>query len=159
TMILIYIAIFSSLFTDRGGSNPMNYTLHLCMGMLVWLVFSDTLSRTVTALTDHSNFLLKIWFPPALLHASVLFNVLFVHGAGLIALALMISLMGHPPTPQFQLAYGLMILVGLSALGLGMFLSILHVFFRDTAQIISIMLQIGFWFNPIVYYQSRAGEG
>ncbi|MBI3736873.1 ABC transporter permease, partial [Candidatus Sumerlaeota bacterium] len=148
-MILIYIAVFSSLFKNRAGSDhASSYAAHLCAGMLVWLVFSDVLGRSVTVLTDNGNFLQKIWFPPALLHASVLFNVLLVYGAGLAALWLSLASLGHGASPAALLVFPLMGLAGLAAMGLGMALSALHVFFRDTAQVISILLQVGFWFNP-----------
>ena len=153
-MILIYIAVFSSLFKNRGGSaNAPSYAAHLCSGMLVWLVFSDVLGRSVTVLTDNGNFLQKIWFPPALLHASVLFNVLLVYGAGLIALWLCLAALGHRAPAAALLAFPIMGLAGIAASGLGMALSALHVFFRDTSQVIMILLQVGFWFNPIVYHR------
>ncbi len=151
TMILIYMAIFSSLFTDRGGSNPMDYAIHLCSGMLVWLVFSDTLNRGVTALTDNGNFMQKIWFPPLLLHASILFNVLLVQGAGLVALWIILLALGHAAPVSSLLVFPLLLLTGLAAAGMGMAFSALHVFFRDVSQLVMIGLTIGFWFNPIVY--------
>jgi lipopolysaccharide transport system permease protein len=37
------------------------------------------------------------------------------------------------------------------ALGLGMTLGVLHVFFRDVGQAFGILLQFWFWLTPIVY--------
>ena len=37
------------------------------------------------------------------------------------------------------------------AVGIGLILGILNVFIRDIGQAIPIILQIGFWFTPIVY--------
>jgi len=154
-MMLIYIAVFSTIFTDRSkGSTPLDYAVHLCSGMLVWLVFSETLGRTVSVLTDNSNFLQKVWFPPMLLHASVVANVMIVYLAGFVALALGMAAMGKVFPPQAALVPLVMLGAALSAAGLGAVLSGLHVFFRDTAQVVAIALQFGFWVNPIVYDKS-----
>lgn len=151
-MILIYIAVFSAIFTDRSaGSTPLDYTVHLCMGMLVWLAFSDTLGRTVSVLTDNSNFLQKVWFPPLLLHASVVANVMIVYLAGFAALSLVLAAMGRMLPAQAVFVPLVMLAASLTAAGLGAVLSGLHVFFRDTSQVTAIALQFGFWLNPIVY--------
>lgn len=152
-MILIYIAIFSSMMKTRAGANsgPVYYSAHLCTGMLVWLAFTETLNRCAAALTDNAAFLKKVWFPPWLLHASALFNALIIYLVGYGALVALLAALGFPLAPGAALVPGIMLLAGLSAMGLGMLLSGLNVFFRDTAQALTIILQIGFWANPIVY--------
>jgi ABC-type polysaccharide/polyol phosphate export permease len=56
-----------------------------------------------------------------------------------------------------------MVMAAGAASGLGLMLSAIHVFFRDAAQAIQILLQVGFWFNPIVYTKgllaASIGEG
>lgn len=152
-MIGIYVVIFSSLVTGRFGadSRPLDYAAHLCAGLLVWLVFADGLSRCTSVLVDNSNFLKKIWFPPILLHAATIFNVLLVHSAGMLVLLALLPLFGHPVPAIAPAALGLMLAAGIAAMGIGLVLSGLHVFFRDTAQVVAIGLQVGFWFNPVVY--------
>lgn len=158
-MILIYIAIFSSLMTSRAaGSGPLDYTVHLCAGMLVWLAFSESLQRSVTALTDNANFLQKISFPPTLLHASIWFNVTLIYGSGqLILLAILAALGWSVPLSAFA-GVGVIALASATGVGLGLALSGFHVFFKDTAQAVSLALQLGFWLNPIVYSKSMLAK-
>ena len=153
-MILVYMVIFSSLISRDGGGGPRGYIIHLCSGILVWLVFAEVLNRSVATLIENANFLQKLAFPPLILHGSVLFNVLLVHGVGLIALWLILFLTGPAPPWTWLAVFPVMALAGAAASGLGMILSALNIFFRDTAQIIIVILQIGFWFNPIVYPKS-----
>ena len=50
------------------------------------------------------------------------------------------------------LAWGAFLLLQvLFAAGIGLFTSVLNVFFRDVAQLTAIFLQIWFWLTPIVY--------
>ena len=46
-----------------------------------------------------------------------------------------------------------MALFGLVGMGLGLILSGLNVFFRDTVQFLAVVMQVLFWFNPIVYFK------
>lgn len=157
SMILIYIMLFSSLMRNsaRGASSSLVYTAHLCTGMLVWLTFSETLNRCAGTLVENAAFLKKIWFPPWLLHASALFNVLLIHIGGFAALMLLLVLIGFPVSAGAVFVPALMLLAGIAAAGLGLILSGLNVFFRDTAQALIIALQVGFWLNPIVYPLSQ----
>ncbi len=154
-MILIYVAVFSSIFSKRGGdADASTYVIHLCAGMMVWLVFSETLGRSVTALTDHGSFLQKIRFPAALLHGSIAFNVFIIYAGGWFALIAGLWVVGRPIPITAGLSLALMAAAGASALGLGLALSGVHVFFRDVAQLITILLQVGFWLTPVVYHRS-----
>ncbi len=56
--------------------------------------------------------------------------------------------------PSFTLLFvwGMFLLLQIMfAVGIGLFTSVLNVFFRDVAQLTAIFLQIWFWLTPIVY--------
>ena len=40
------------------------------------------------------------------------------------------------------------------ALGIGLVVSVLNIYFRDVGQLVEILLQFLFWFTPIVYFPS-----
>src|SRR5690606_21937702 len=80
-MIAIYMTIFSSIMGERigGARGPgidygeLNYGVHLCAGMIPWLLFSDVLMRSLNVLSENGNFLKKVSFPPIALFTSVFF--------------------------------------------------------------------------------------
>lgn len=164
-MIAIYMTIFSALMRHRPGGELMmreggvnlvdygslTYGVHLVSGLIAWMLFADVLLRSLTVLVDNSNFLQKVSFPPTVLFASVLFNGLMIYAAGYAAFLALLVLTGHAPPAAAVGAVGVMVLMGLMASGLGLLLSGLHVFMRDIAQGISILVQIVFWMTPIVY--------
>ncbi len=61
------------------------------------------------------------------------------------------TLLGH----QFNLAMlwliPLTFITALLAISLGLILGVLNVFLRDTCQVVTIFLQMLFWFTPIIY--------
>jgi lipopolysaccharide transport system permease protein len=162
-LIAIYMTIFSQVMRAKLSATAagavdygdIGYGVHLCAGLIPWLLFSDVLTRSVGVLIDNGNFLKKISFPPVVLFTSVLFNGLLIHGAGYLTFLGILVLLGHAPPPAALAGLGLMLLLGLSAMGLGLILAGLNVFFRDTAQVVSVVMQLLFWFNPIVYVKEQ----
>lgn len=163
-MIGVYMAIFSSIMrfklnTEVGAGSvdygSMGYGVHLVAGMLPWLVFSDVVMRSITVLIDNSNFLQKIYFPPVILFLAVLFNAMFVHGIGFACFYVVLLVMGMPVPWTALGGLVLMLWLGIAAMGLGLLLSGLNVFLRDTAQVMTVVMQLLFWFNPIVYIKSQ----
>jgi lipopolysaccharide transport system permease protein len=51
-----------------------------------------------------------------------------------------------------------MLLLGLFAVGVGWIVSALHVYLRDTAQVVSVMLTLWFWITPIFITEQQFPE-
>ena len=161
-LIAVYMTIFSSIMRSKFGAGvtapyygELEYGVHLCAGLLPWILFSDVLMRSVNVLVENSNFLQKVSFPPIVLFASVLFNALLINGVGFLSFLGILALLGKTPPAAALGGLVVMLLMGLVAMGLGLLLSGLHVFFRDTYQIVTVAMQFLFWFNPIVYPRER----
>jgi len=132
-----------------AGEATTNYPLFLFAGMLPWLLFSETISRSASSLLEHSNLITKTVFPAEMIPISVFLSALASH---LLALALMIGAAGvwlNQISIFLILLPIYMLAVGLLAVGLGWIVASLHVFLRDTAQVLSVILTFWFWMTPI----------
>jgi lipopolysaccharide transport system permease protein len=93
----------------------------------------------------------KISFPrlclPVVVVISALVNFSII--LGLFTLFLLVS-GNYPGMTYLALAPLVMVLVAF-AIGLGITLGVLNVFFRDVGQFFAIVLQFWFWLTPIVY--------
>jgi lipopolysaccharide transport system permease protein len=65
--------------------------------------------------------------------------------------ATFLLVIGHWPGWLVLASVPLLIVQALLALGLGLLLGTLHVFFRDVGQFVAVLLQFWFWLTPIVY--------
>ncbi len=93
----------------------------------------------------------KIMFPRITLPTIVVGSALLNNFMLFLSILLIFALLGHLPTVQiFWLPILTLSLISL-ALGLGLILGVLNVFVRDIGQVVPIVLQMGFWFTPIVY--------
>jgi lipopolysaccharide transport system permease protein len=126
-----------------------SYPLFLFAGMLPWLLFSETLQRAAPSLLDQANLITKTVFPAEIVPVSVFLSTLMSH---LLALALMVAVTGiwKNRFSVFLLVLPLfMLATGLFAVGLAWIVSSLHVFLRDTAQVLSVVLTFWFWVTPV----------
>ena len=132
-----------------------NYPLFLFSGMLPWLLFSDTVLRSASSVLDHANLITKTVFPAEIVPVSVFLSTLMSH---LLALVLMLAAAGywlHVISPYLFLLPVYMLGIGLFAIGLGWMVAGLHVFLRDTAQVLSVLLTFWFWLTPIMITEKQ----
>jgi len=149
--LLVWIFIFSVCLKIQLPPDAVttNYPLFLFAGMLPWLLFSETVQRSASSLPEQANLITKTVFPSEIIPVSIFCSSLVSH---LMALALMIAAAGvvlrHVGAFLFLLPV-YMALVGLLAVGVGWIVASLHVFLRDTAQVLSVVLLFWLWLTPI----------
>lgn len=132
-----------------------NYPLFLFAGMLPWLLFSDTVQRSASSILDQSNLITKTVFPAEIVPVSVFLSTLVSH---LMAVALMVAVAGiwENQISIFLLLLPLyMFAIGLFAVGVGWIAASLHVFLRDTSQVLSVILTLWFWATPIMITEEK----
>ncbi|PWT96654.1 MAG: hypothetical protein C5B51_32810 [Terriglobia bacterium] len=138
-----------------AGEATQNYPLFLFAGLLPWLLFSDTVQRSASSILEQSNLITKTVFPAEIVPVSVFLSCLVSH---LLALALMV---GAATVFLNQISIFLLILpvyilvIGLFAVGVGWVAASLHVFLRDTAQVLSVVLTFWYFVTPIMITESQ----
>lgn len=152
-MILIYTLIFSQIMRTRlpGVDDGLAYGIFICAGILTWGLFAEVLNRSLSMFLDNANLLKKLSFPRLCLPIVVALTALLNFAITLGLFLLVLALIGRFPG---EAVLALPLLVGLQllfALGLGLLLGVLNVFFRDVGQLFAIGLQLWFWLTPIVY--------
>jgi lipopolysaccharide transport system permease protein len=152
--VCIYALILSSLLSARLpelADQTYGYAIYLTAGILGWSLFSDVVTRCLTIFIENGNLLKKMVFPKICLPLITAGTALVNNGLLLLAIVVVFAVLGHGLAPSMLL---LPVLTGLTlalALGIGIVLGILNVFMRDVGQVIPLVLQIGFWFTPVVY--------
>lgn len=152
-MIVVYTLIFSQVMNARlpGSGQSFAYSIYLCAGILTWGLFSEITSRAQNTFLENANLLKKISFPrlclPVVLVANALVNFSIIFGL----FTLFLIATGNFPGWTFLAIVPLLMVLVSFAIGLGITLGVLNVFFRDVGQFFGIFLQFWFWLTPIVY--------
>lgn len=127
------------------------YAIYLTAGFLGWTLFSDIVTRCLTLFIEQGNLMKKMKFPKITLPTIVVGSALLNNVMLLIAILVVFAVLGHFPTLQLLWLPVLSVAMIALALGLGLVLGILNVFIRDIGQVVPILMQVAFWFTPIVY--------
>jgi lipopolysaccharide transport system permease protein len=157
-LLLSFTFVFQYVLKVQAPAG-VPYPLFLFAGQLPWLLFSETVQRSAPSLLDQSNLITKTVFPAEIVPVSIFLSTLVSH---LLALTLMVAATG---LLMNQFSIFLLILpfftlaAGLFAIGIAWIVSSLHVFLRDTAQVMSVILVFWFWFTPVFIDEEAFPKG
>ena len=152
-MILVYTVVFAEVMRARlpGIDNKFSYSIYLCAGVLTWGFFTEGVNRGISMFVDNANLLKKISFPritlPVVVVSSTTLNFSIV---ATLFIGFLVASQSFPGWVVLG-ALPVLFLQTVLALGLGLVLGILNVFFRDVGQFFGIFMQFWFWLTPIVY--------
>jgi ABC-type polysaccharide/polyol phosphate export permease len=154
-LLLSWTLVFQVFLKIPPPMGVGSYPLFLFAGMLPWLLFSETVQRSATSLLEQANLITKTVFPSEIIPVSVFLSALVSH---LLALTLMIAATGvlaNHISIFLALLPFYVFAIGLLAIGLGWIVASLHVFLRDTAQVVSVVMTFWFWITPIFISEDR----
>lgn len=152
-MIFVYTVIFSEVMKSKlpGVEGNFAYSIHLCAGIITWGLFAEIVQRSQSVFLDNANLLKKINFPrltlPLIVVSSALLNFVIIFSL----FVLFLLLTGNFPGLSIFALIPLLMVEILFAVGLGVTLGVLNVFFRDIGQLSGVLLQFWFWATPVVY--------
>ncbi len=147
-MFLFSIVVKIPITSEETGTN--SFLIYFLSGLFPWLMFSESLTRSVGCLLSNANLITKVVFPVELLPTSSLLTGLIINGIGMALFLLYLLTVGYIDVSWMWI----MVLLPLQLLftwGLVMFVSALSVFIRDLQELIGIILMIWFYSTPILY--------
>lgn len=160
--VLVYWIVFDKALSagaqrTRAGIDAP-FVLWLSAGIVPWFYFSEVLSAGTIVLHEYNYLVKKVVFPINVLPIVKAISSLFVHGFFVLFTLLIALFYGFGITPYFlqviYYSFAMMILV----IGLIYLTSALCVFFKDMAQLVNIILQVGVWATPIMWNYDKMVE-
>lgn len=145
--IVVYVMVFTIIFR----SNLEHYYAYLIVGMIPWIMFSDSLSSGAGSVVDNSQLITKIRFPRSVIPVSIVLSKLVNFAISMvIVFIVLVAEHGIDPVCLSVLPVSLICLVMFS-LGMAMLLSALNVYVRDVQYLITVILMMWIWMTPIMY--------
>ena len=151
--IVIFTVIFANIMRPGmpAHDSKFAYSIYLCSGVLTYGLFSEMLGRSVNIFVESANLLKKINFPklclPIIVLVSSLLNFAIIMSLFLLFLLIISAFPGWVILSVLPVL-GIQLML---AMGLGMLLATINVFYRDVQQMVQVVLQFWFWLTPIVY--------
>ena len=152
-MILVYTLIFSSIMRARlpGVETAYGYSIYLCAGIITWGLFAEIAGRSQTIFLDNAGLIKKLSFPRLCLPIIVVCSAVINFGIIFSLFVVFLLVSGNFPGWAFFSIFPVLAIQVIFAVGLGVSLGVLNVFFRDVGQLFTVVLQFWFWLTPIVY--------
>lgn len=153
--IAMYYIVFDLIMGAGSQAGPratnIPYVLFLTAGLVPWFFFSEALTHGTSAMVEYNYLVKKVVFNVSILPVIKVVAAIFIHAFFVCVMLVMAAIYGYYPSLySIQIIYysfcTLMLVIGLSYIT-----SAVMVFFRDIAQIIGIVLQIGMWATPILW--------
>lgn len=156
----IYAFVLSYVLSAKlpGVENSAGYSIYLLSGIACWSLLSDILNRSLNMFQARANVLQKVAIPRLSLPLIEIAGALLDNLILVLCVLVVTLLLGHTYTLQLCWLPVLIVLTAIIAGGFGLFLGLVNVFMRDTAQFVGIMLQLLFWGTPIVYSSAMLPE-
>jgi ABC-2 type transport system permease protein len=129
-----------------------NFAIYLLSGLLVWNLFSTGLPGATGAIVGNSAIVKKVAFPREILAIAAV-GAALVHFflQGCVLLAALVAFR-YTPSPLYLTLVPLALLaLLLFTCSLGILLSAVNVYLRDTQHLLELVLLAWFWGTPIVY--------
>jgi lipopolysaccharide transport system permease protein len=158
-MLGIFSFIFGQVFQARWPQQDsgMPFWLLLYSGLIVFNVFSETISRAPTSVRGYPSFVKKIIFPLHILPVVPL-GAALVHGAFNFFILFSVLAWTNNLHSQIFLFPLLSLPVVLLALGFSWFVAAWGVFIKDMTQIVPMLVQMLLFLSPVFYPVSAVPE-
>lgn len=156
--MLIVWFIFSVGFKGHTEESDMPFVLYLMCGYIPWFFFSDAVNGGMNSIISNRYLVKKVNFRVSILPIVKIMSIFFVHLIFIGILIVTFLLYGYFPTVYWLQLPFYIAMIFILVLGISWLLSSLRVFAKDVSQIISVILQLGFWVTPIFWSLSRVPE-
>jgi len=154
------MVVFSIFFGGLAGvpSDGVPYPIFSFVALLPWTLFSKALQDASRSLVASAHMITKVYFPRIILPlASVLAGIVDFAIAFLVLLGMMVFYRIIPTSNIWMLPIFLL-LVLITAIGVGLWLSALNVLFRDIGYVLPFLTQFWMFITPIAYPASMVPE-
>lgn len=160
SMIVVYTVIFSNVMQAKlpGVDSHYAYSIYICSGILTWGLFADIILRSQNVFLDNANLIKKLNFPKICLPVTVIGGALVNFSIIFSLFTLFLIFSGAFPGLHYLSLIPVIIVMMILAIGIGIIVGVMNVFFRDVGQFFGIVLQFWFWLTPIIYPSSILPE-
>jgi len=159
-MLGAYLLLFGGILQVRPdqSSTGVEYGLLIACGLLPWIGFSEGVTRGTASVLAQRNLIKSHVFPMELFPVSAVCAGLIGQLCGTLLLLVLLGLRGMLG-PNLAVLPFLLILQALFTVGLVWFLSCVNIIYRDTSQVVVLMMVLLMFISPIAYTQEMAPAG
>ena len=145
---IIYGTIFGLLQRETKG---LEFAAHVVIGVFLFQFFSQSLSRGAKSITGNQALVQSLAFPRLTLPLAEVIQNLLALMPSLALMAIILPILGHPPTWQWLLMIPLLGVYTLFNAGVAMIAARLTVHVRDLTQLLPYISRLLFYSSGVLF--------
>jgi lipopolysaccharide transport system permease protein len=152
--------IFSLFFGKLAHipSEGLPYPIFFYCALLPWMYFAASLQNATNTIVENQRLITKVYFPRLALPLASVLSGLVDFGISFLMFIVMMVYFGMRPSAGILWLPAFLLLVILTALGVGLWLSALNAVYRDVRYVVPFMVQFWMFASPVVYPSSLVPE-
>lgn len=155
-MMLAFTLFFGRL--AHLPSEGVPYAVFAYAGLLPWQLFSRSISDSATSLVADQRLITRVYFPRIIVPVSATLAALVDFAIASVLLIGLMAWYGLTPSAAIIWLPAFMVLMIVTGLGVGLWLSALNVEFRDVQYTLPFLNQFWLFLTPVVYPSSLVPE-
>jgi lipopolysaccharide transport system permease protein len=150
-LLAVVFSVFLGLLAKVPSAEGIPYPVFAVSGMVMWLFFSEAISRASESTVASETLITRVYFPRVIIPLAAVMPQLLDFALGfLVVIGAM--LLYEVDLSLRVLLLPVVVLVALTtALGIGLWLSALHVRYRDIQHVVPFAILVGLFITPITY--------
>ncbi len=154
------MVVFSLFFGKlaKMPSDGIPYPIFAYTALVPWTFFANGLSQSANSLVDSANLIRKVYFPRLTIPIANVLSGLVDFALAFVVLVGLMLWYGILPTGRIVWLPLFLLLALVTALAVGLWLSVLNVEYRDVRYTIPFLTQFWLFATPIVYPSSLLPE-
>jgi lipopolysaccharide transport system permease protein len=152
-MMLLFVTVFGRIASFKPPGVP--YAVFVYSGLLPWTLFATSLANTSASLLANQVLVTKVYVPRLLIPLAATMNGVVDFCLAFVVLLGVMAFYGVAPAITALLIPLFILLVVLTSLAVGLWLSALNVRYRDIQYVLPFIVQLWFFVTPVLYQASQ----
>lgn len=149
-MMIIFTLLFSKNW--KIDTTPVQYPIFVLAGLILWNLFSSSVSHAGESMIQNANIIKKIYFPRLIIPGSSVLVAFFDFLMGLFIFLVFCVIYKQAVqwSAIFYFTAGILVIL-IAGFGAGTFLAALNVKYRDFRYVTPFLLQVLFFSSQVIY--------
>jgi lipopolysaccharide transport system permease protein len=154
--MIVFTIIFGGL--AQVNSDGVPYAIFSYVALVPWLYFSTALTASALSMVNNTEMLTKVYVPRLVFPITPAFAKLVDFAISFIIVFLLMAWFKIPPTINIVFLPLLIVLMVITAIGMGLWFAAMSVQYRDVKHAMPFLTQILMYAAPVVWSGSLIGE-
>lgn len=147
----VVFSVFLGNLANVPSGNGVPYPVFALSGMVVWFFFANSMTSVSQSTVASSELISKVYFPRILIPLAAVAPAVIDLLVALVVVGGAIAVYGVELSPLILLLPLILPLALGVALGAGLWLSALHVRYRDVQALVPFLILTGLFVTPVIY--------